>query len=437
MPAMRSARGLLGDLTPGLLFAAALALYIPSLEIPPQYIYDEVYHAYTAGEYVRGNADAYVWYTHAPRPGVAYMWNHPTLGVSLIAGGIFLYGNDPFGWRIASAIFGAAGIALAWFLALRLTRRRSVAILAAGLLLLDGLYFVQSRTGMLDIFLTVFLMAAMLSFHAYLTAPPDRRGRLVALTGMFLGLSLATKWSAAYPAALIGCVVLWRSLAPGPVETPGSLAWRRRAAGDLAWVVVGLGVVPAGVYLAAHIPFFAAGHTFAEFVELQRQIYYYHTHLHETHKYQSRWWEWPLTLRPVWYYVAYLGDRVANVYANGNPILNVAFVPAAAIATAVWWKRSGPAAWTLAIGFFGQWLPWALVARISFAYHFLPATPFGCIAVATGVAWLWRRRGYARIAAAAYVAVVAASFVFFYPIYTAVPLTHRALELRFWLPSWR
>jgi dolichyl-phosphate-mannose-protein mannosyltransferase len=437
MPAMRSARGLLGDLAPGLLFAAALALYIPQLEIPPQYIYDEVYHAFTAGEYARGNADAYVWDTQPSQPGRAYMWNHPTLGVSLIAGGILLYGNDPFGWRIASSIFGAAGIALVWFLALRLTRRRSIALLAAGLLLLDGLYFVQSRTGMLDIFLTVFLMAAILAFHAYLTGPPERRGRRVVLLGVLLGLGIATKWSAAYPATLIGCVVLWRSLAPGRDETLGSQAWRRRAGRDLGWTVVGLGLVPAGVYLAAHIPFFATGHTFGQFVELQRQIYYYHTHLHETHKYQSRWWEWPLTLRPVWYYVAYLGDHVGNIYANGNPILNVAFVPAAVAVTAVWWKRRDPAARTLAIGFFGQWLPWALVPRISFAYHFLPATPFGCIAVAVGLGWLWRRRGLARIAAAAYVAAVAASFVFFYPIYTGVPLTHRALELRFWLPSWR
>ncbi len=70
----------LGDLIPALLFAVALALFTLRIEIPKGYIYDEVYHAYTAGEYVRGNADAYLWNTVAPRPGVAYMWNHPPWG---------------------------------------------------------------------------------------------------------------------------------------------------------------------------------------------------------------------------------------------------------------------------------------------------------------------------------------------------------------------
>jgi dolichyl-phosphate-mannose-protein mannosyltransferase len=224
----------------------------------------------------------------------------------------------------------------------------------------------------------------------------------------------------------VGCVVLWRSL------------WSTRNPGrELGWAALGLFLVPGAVYLAAYIPFFATGHSVDQFVELQRQILYYHSHLRETHAYQSQWWEWPLALRPVWYYVDYLGDHVANIYANGNPVLSVAFVPAVLAVTVGWWRRREPGVWVLITGFFGQWLPWALVPRIAFAYHFLPATPFGCIAVAVTLGALYRRGAPARAFCFAYVAAVAASFAFFYPIYAAIPLTKGALEWRFLLPSWR
>jgi len=444
---------LVGDLVPGLLFAAALTLFVARIDIPGGYIYDEVYHAYTAGEYVRGNADAFLWDTTAPRSGVAYMWNHPPLGVLLIASGILFGGNDSFGWRIPSAIVGAAGIVLAFVLALRLTHRRGVATLAAGLLLLDGLYFVQSRTGMLDIFLTFFMMGAMLAFHAYLTTFRRQSGRFVVITGTFLGLAIATKWSAIYPAAIVGCIAVARAIVrqppmeepAGPVALPAfSLAGRSGGERggilvlrELAWVALGLILIPAAIYLAAYIPFFATGHRWDQFVELQNQILYYHSHLHASHPYRSQWWQWPLALRPVWYYVAHVGDRVANIYANGNPALSIAFVPAALAVVVAWWRRRDPAGWVLLAGFFGQWLPWALVPRIAFAYHFLPATPFGCIAVAAVLGALYRGGVLGRVVCVAYVAVVAASFAFFYPLYAAVPLTKQAFELRMLLPSWR
>ena len=66
---------------------------------------------------------------------------------------------------------------------------------------------------MLDIFGTVFIMVACISFFRYLTAPPPEvRGPLL-WTGLFLGLAIATKWNAAYPALAIGLVAVGRCLA--------------------------------------------------------------------------------------------------------------------------------------------------------------------------------------------------------------------------------
>lgn len=209
----------------------------------------------------------------------------------------------------------------------------------------------------------------------------------------------------------------------------------------LAWAGIGLVVMPIAVYLSAYLPFFLTGHTVSQFIELQRQMYVYHSRLVATHAYQLSWWSWPLALRPVWYYVSYGESTIANIYAQGNPLLYWAFLPALTWLIFRWWGKQNAALAVFAIGFFGQWLPWALVPRISFLYHFLyhflPVVPFGCLAVAIGLADLWRQGNGWRLVTVSYTGLVLNAFVFFYPIYTAVPLREHAFEMRIWLDSWR
>jgi dolichyl-phosphate-mannose--protein O-mannosyl transferase len=423
------------DLIPGILFVVAIALFAPRLDVPGTYVFDEVYHAYTAGQYVAGNHDAYLWNTKAPREHVGYTWNHPPVGILFMAAGVTIWGDNAFGWRIASAIFGATGVVLAYLLALAITRRKAVAVVAAALLLVDGLYVVQSRMGMLDIFGTVFMLGAFYALYGYLTSPPEHVRDSLLRLGLFLGLAIATKWNAAYASLLIGLVVLWRS-ARVYLDSAGNLRDEGVRA-HLVWVPLGIAVLPALVYVAAYGPFFYTGHDFGQFVEIQRQIFRYHTHLEATHTYQSRWWQWPLTLRPVWYYTHRSEGMVANIYANGNTVLYGLFVPAVAWVAARWSRQHTAAAVVLVIGFFGQWLPWALVPRIAFAYHFLPAVPFGCLALAVCLVALFDKGRAGRAIALTYAALAIAFFIYFYPIGTAVPLTREAFASRMWLSSWK
>src|SRR5580693_5647719 len=70
----------------------------------------------------------------------------PEVGKYMIAIGEWLFGLNPFGWRFSSAVFGTVATLLGCI---------------AGLLMsLDGLEFVLSRTGILDIFLMTFVLAA-------------------------------------------------------------------------------------------------------------------------------------------------------------------------------------------------------------------------------------------------------------------------------------
>jgi dolichyl-phosphate-mannose--protein O-mannosyl transferase len=155
------------------------------------------------------------------------------------------------------------------------------------------------------------------------------------------------------------------------------------------------------------------------------------------HDDSSPWWQWPLAARGVWYYVNERRHELAVVFGNGNPLLYWPMVVAVAWVAIDWWGRRSIALLILCLGFFGQWLPWALSPRGTFIYHFLPSVPLGCLALAVAIANGWRQGGLARGAAAVYTIAVIATFVFFYPIYTAMPLTPDQVDLRMWLPSWR
>jgi len=489
--------------------------YLIRIEEPPKYSYDEVYHAYTAAQYAIGNADAWLWSTQAPITGVAYEWTHPPLGKLIMTLGILLWGDTPLGWRFASAVFGALGLGAVYLLGLRLTGQRLVAIIAATLTLVDGLYFVESRTGVIDIFGTIFMTCAFIACYAFLTAPVARVRTPLLLLGAFMGLAIATKWNAVYPAVLLGGVAVWRTYGLMPLLTrrvvvalaalatlAGAIVfpllrfgsgltivlivaalliwqfatflitarlatipeWQRDTAPyrfaaavaalpppptgarkalvqHLIWVPLGLVALPLALYLASYIPFFAMGHTIDQLRELQWQMYYYHSHLVATHPYASKWYQWPLVQRPV-YYAQTLGANgiSANTYANGNPLLYWLYIPATLYVTIRWWLGRHPALPVLLIGFFGQWLPWALIPRLAYIYHFLPASIFGTLAVAVAVNDLWRWEGRLvplRAVAVGYVAIVVAAFVFFYPIYASVDLTGPELQSRIWIPSWR
>lgn len=424
---------------PLLLALLALALSLPRLTTPDTYVFDEIYYAYTAGRYVSGE-EAYSTAV-PPRADPAIEWTHPPLAKLLIAGGILVAGDHPLGWRIASVLFGVVGVVIAYSLALALTGNRLISALAAGLLLLDGLYLVESRTGMSNLFLLVFANGALLGLIRVLTVAPERAGLPLLATGICLGLAIATKWSAVALAGLIGLVVLWRF---------GQI-WRRSRDADFAtanmsraltwrwlrWAGLSLIAAPLAIYFASYLHFFAVGHGWADFLALHRDMLTYHRELGVVHDDSSPWWQWPLAARGIWYYAAERRREVAVVFGNGNPLLYWPMVVAVAWVMIDWWGRRPLGFLILAIGFLGQWLPWALSPRGTFIYHFLPVVPLGCLALAVMITDGWRQGGWARGLAAVYVVAVLATFIWFYPISTAMPLSPHELELRMWLPSWR
>jgi dolichyl-phosphate-mannose--protein O-mannosyl transferase len=429
---------LLAVAIPLALVALALALSLPRLTTPPGYVFDELYYAYTASKYVAGD-EAYNTAV-PPDDDPAIEWTHPPMAKLLIAGGILMAGDNPLGWRIVSVVFGAAGAVIAYLLALSLTGSCATSALAAGLLLMDSLYLVESRTGMSNLFVLVFANAALLAFARVLAEPPERIGPPLLATGLSLGFGVATKWSSVALAGLIGLAVCWRVVCLWRhSRTNDGVAAEARSAlrAYLRWAPIALFVIPLAVYFASYLHFWFTGHDWADFIARQRDMFAYHRNLDFVHEGASPWWQWPLAARGVWYYVDAHRREGAFVFANGNLLLYWPMVVAVAWVVIDWWDRRSTAVLVLVIGFFGQWLPWAFSPRGTFIYHFMPVVPLGCIAIALVLTGAWRRGGVPRIAAAGYALAVIATFAWFYPLSTAMPLSPEQVDLRMWLASWR
>jgi hypothetical protein len=98
------------------------------------------------------------------------------------------------------------------------------------------------------------------------------------------------------------------------------------------------------------------------------------------------------------------------------------------------------------IGYLAAWLMWVQgnERRVLFFYHMLGALIFACLALAYALAQLRRtvvtvagRRIPLASLSYATVAVVLACFVFFYPLWTAIPITNSDFMLRMWVASWQ
>ena len=445
--------------------AGAAALRLPALSRPVGFVFDEIWYARNACRYVIGT----------PECGIDQLASraHPPLGNWMIGAGIKAFGYDEFGWRISAAVAGTITVALLFLLTWQLLHRAPPhartfgAFTAAALLAGDFLHIVQSRIGMLDAFVTMFVVAAILfAVHDRDRPRPldwDRRptGILSALAlhrpwrllaGMALGAAIAVKWSGAYVAlAVIGLTAAWEIAArrsAGSDAPPRS--WSRASwlaiREELPRSVVLLGLVPVAVYLAAYI-----GRMPGELIGLpwqegtvwrgiwdhQQAMLTFHTTLEGSHPYESPPWSWLLLKRPVAYYFN-AGDGYREILAIGNPLTWAAGVVGLLVLSVLWarggWRVGGPAA-VVIVASIATYLPWlALQGDRSqvFLWYILPTIPFLYAGLGVLAALAWRSVA-GRTAVAAFAVASVALLAFFFPLLTALPVSPDEWRARMWL----
>jgi dolichyl-phosphate-mannose-protein mannosyltransferase len=363
-------------------------------------------------------------------------------------------GFNTFGWRIAACIFGVLCVPMMYLFARRLWANRFFAIAAATLVCFDGMFFIQSRIGMIDIF-PIFLI--LLAYYVFLVHIQSRTPRssltTLLLLGIVLGVGIASKWIVLGAYASIVFLLVARAVRRqvdvhvGPSARP-IWSWGRgegpAIAGGAPWhvyvvvAVIAMALIPVAIYVASWYPFFARGQfqSLADLINYQREAYVYHATLTATHPYGSPWWSWPLLSRPVLYYAQYTGlgvdqytgqPLVAHMADLGNPWIWWTSLPCLlSLPYFIIRYKSFPATLIL-IGFITQYLPWAPISRVLFMYHMFGGLVFMVLALAFVLGWIaerWPDPG--RSLAIAHLVLASAFFLYFYPVWTAVPISNPA-----------
>ena len=105
-------------------------------------------------------------------------------------------GSHAFAWRLPGVIGGALTAVLLFLLARILFRRRAVAVLTGLFVLADGMFFVQSRIGMNDVYVGLFIAAAYVGVRRPLDRLVARPARVLARRCRSSACSWGWRWRA-------------------------------------------------------------------------------------------------------------------------------------------------------------------------------------------------------------------------------------------------
>lgn len=310
-------------------------------------------------------------------------------------------------------------------------------------------------------------------------------------TGVALGLALSVKWSGLYYIMFFGLLSSFWDLylrRRYGVEKPVAGTLLRDVPAALASIVL----IPALLYIWSWRAWFAsetsvyrhsladgtiAGSDWPWLTNLPDSVagwLYYHfsvLNFHasltsssgHSHPWDSKPWAWLVSARPILYYSATdleckvaPGDGTCRemIYMFGTPAIWWLTVPVLLWACWVWLTRKDFRVIVPVIAFAAGFLPWlAAFDRQMYFFYATALVPFTAVllALAVGnlakkgrpVTWGWVNKvagfemRWGQLAAVVYIALVAASFFYWSPIFYGMRIPDSYYESLMWLPSWK
>jgi len=446
----------------GLILLLSLFIRLWRLNIPEKMYFDELYHVPAVQMLAQGDFQTpFEWWHQADWP-IYFDWLHPPLAKYIQAISLRSLSFLPavVAWRLPSVVFALMTLLVFYFLAKELalsflTDKKinkailknnkpenlaiNFALIASLLLASDGLFLVQSRLAMNDIF---YLFFAVIASYFYFLYHRQKNLIVLFLSSLMLALALSTKWSAIWLIMLFLLLELWQII-------------KKKNYQQIPFILFSLLLTPAVVYLLVFAPYFLSGKSLIDFIQLQRQIIYFHAHWASPHPYQSGPLAWMFNWRPIWYFADFSQENWRkDIFAQGNPVLFLYF---SLLPIFLWsWRKSLKSKrsikkwramlfqkeyFLLIAIFFSSFLPWIIVSRPMFFYHFLPALPY-LILIFTWPAYLFsltiksKHQSQALIFHFLFWPILIA--IVFYPHWTALAVPEVASNyLYFLFPSWR
>lgn len=421
---------------------------------------------------------------------------HPWLGKLTLAffawlGGFHAHGfdyqirkvypnNDYLLVRAVSAFFGSLCVPLMYLVCRELRIGITSSVLGALLPLLDSLLLIESRLILTDsqlmFYLNLTLLCALRFWNAAETkgvAGGRKYYAYLLATAVSGALAVSIKWTAAVTPFLVVVVCglgVWFLRTPTPIYDCALAAVVALVVYLVPWWFH-LKLSRVSTEMAVHFgdrfrstlqgnetfPYDPSNNMrFAEKVwELHWRQFRANQKVKTRHVWESRWYEWPLNLRGIYYYV----DK-ADSWTDERPMIRVVYLlqnPAMAL-----WVFGGVTGFSLLLpivhryrrmtpenhvvtnvfhkgsfllaGYLTNLLPYMLVERCYFLYHYLPALTYGQLLTVFLVDSLPKT---ARILVTVLMGVsIVAAFVFWAPWTYCLPIDFASVKQRQWMPRW-
>jgi dolichyl-phosphate-mannose-protein mannosyltransferase len=424
-------------IAPLVIALASFVLRLFNLASIKSLIFDEVYYVDGARDFIKYGVEV-----TGSQPEFVV---HPPVGKWMIASGIKLFGDNALGWRFTTALVGSLMILIIALIAHRLFYSPLLTALASALMAIDGLALVHSRTALLDNFLAFFILVATYFFIS----------KKYWWTGLFLGLALATKWSALYFIAVFALIALYR-------------AFTHHTGKDLIRPTLirfgAFGLLPLAVYLASWWGWFASSrgwdrdhssNPIASFIYYHQEMLNFHTGLSEKHPYQANPWSWLIMGRPTSFFYQTPTTCGADscsqeVLALGTPLLWWSGAIAIAIVFGFWvrsliQRNFDPAVTIIVSGIAAGYLPWFFFQeRTVFSFYAIVFQPFLILALvycARLFLTAQRRKSDRAYRIGEFVLLgvflaMALNFIYFLPLYLGQVTTYEAWHAHMWFASW-
>jgi len=332
-----------------LLVVVTLVMHFIIIANPPELILDEQHYVNDARNIIENHE--------------TLREEHPPLAKLFIVTGIKLFGDNPWGWRFFSVIFGTATIVLFYFLCRRLNMSRNAASLATFLLALENMTFVQASVAMLDVYCLTLMLASFLLYTS----------RQYIASGVAVGLSALAK--------LNGALAL-------PVMF---IHWLFRRQGRSWWFALTVVLAPIAfvglmaLFDLAIVQNFSALVDPISRIKTMLSLSSSLTFATADHPSLSRPWEWLLAYKPMgyWYSPHYMAAISPSVWALVIPTFSYM------VYKAVRGSQAGLFGVAWFAGTYLVWIPISLITdRASYVYYFYPTIGAVCLGLGLGLSQL-------------------------------------------------
>lgn len=354
---------------------------------------------------------------------------HPPLGKYFIAIGIKLFGDNPVGWRAATASSGALTIVFIFLISNLIFKDQILSVTISLFSLFNFWIYVQSRIAMLDIFMVMCFLAGIYYFLKFYFDKNDPFPKVTFyLSAIFWGLAVAIKWSAVFIYLPFYIVVFFSTVNLKDYKSILKL--------------LSFGLLSVCIYFCTFLPFlFVQNENHFSLYSIIFELPFLMLKLQESvptgHTYGSAWYTWPFMIRPIWYDFIQASDPsyFQGVVLLGNPWQMLLGVLSVFILLVRWTKNKILTNFTLVL-FLSSWLVWAIMPRkLFFFYYFFPSAIFYSFLIPMTLQEFLDVKTVKKVMII-FTLISILFFLFFYPILSGAMTVHTDRDKWFWLQGW-